>query len=1202
MKRIIQILLFISVFLQLPSSSYAQNQRVKSLRTAEIVIDEDSLYYTIDTLSLLPSSFEIISNQKIPLNEIKFANTRIIIDNPQIRNEFNGDTIIFNYRVLPVNIEKSYSHLDVELLKSKDQAIYIGYDYRPERPKNPLITEQGIDYDGSFARGFSLGNNQSLLLNSNFNMQMAGDLGDGLRIKAAISDDNIPIQPEGNTQLLQEFDKVYIQVDKNKSSIIAGDYELNRPNSYFINYFKQVQGLSVRNRYDISKNRKVQSMGSFAISRAKFNRFTIDVQEGNQGPYKLPGANGERFIIIESGSERVYEDGRLLTRGKDHDYIISYDRAEISFTEKKLITTTSRIIVEYQYVDRNYLRTMYAGSTEYESEKWKLNFNFFSQQDSKNVTGDTDLDSTELSILNEIGDSEAFRSGIVLFQGEEEDNSIRYIFEEGILTYSTNPDSALYVAAFSEVPFGEGDYIIDTQVNANGRIYLYAGTGMGNYIPQIQLVAPQKTQIMSFGASYNPSQKTKIKSEISLSNQDLNRFSMIDNGDNQGLAGYLKVDHTIQIDSNFSLTPFVALEMTQDHFTSLNPYRATEFSRDWNLGILEKSNERILRTGINLQRNNQELEYSFSNFNRSLDYDGKKHNLIYKLEVLGFNLTSKSSFLNSKDALETTSFLRPYLTVSRKLGKRSPWEIGYIYDGENNKRKEVNTGVLNSLSRAYHLNRAFVKRTDNQKFTTSLSVENRKDLSALNNDLVALSSANALSINSRWAQSNNSILNVDFTTRDLRIENAVLAEELNLQAKKSYLGQIDYDFRAYNGFIKSSTSFNIGSGQQAKVEFDYQEVLPGEGNYDWIDINMDNIQQTGEFIISEFQDTSRWIQVPLFNNEFVQTNNSGVNQSLKIDPKLFFIGAKNKRKAKASKLKENRIIREKQMTLLDSNSIEFQKLLKEGLVSNIQEKELINPHQAGSMERFISRISTVSTFRINKKVETDETDYNPLNFSTQDTTIINYTSFINNTLFFNRGNPAYDMQIGNRKNESLLLQIAGIDRRSLNEYFSRTRLGASKKIDLILNLKKGSRIGESPFEGRDDFKINYLSYNPEINYRPLDNLRFIAKYENENKNEIFSDVTATSQNFTFETSYRKSSQYSWDTGISFVKVSYDGDENSIIGFEILEGLKKGNNYLWNTSFTKRLQNNVDFIINYEGRKTGSSRIIHTARAQVKATF
>jgi len=481
-------------------------------------------------------------------------------------------------------------------------------------------------------------------------------------------------------------------------------------------------------------------------------------------------------------------------------------------------------------------------------------------------------------------------------------------------------------------------------------------------------------------------------------------------------------------------------------------------------------------------------------------------------------------------------------------------------------------------------------------------VENRKDQSVLGNQLVPLHSAKAASISTQWTPNNKSSLNIDFTFRDLQIDNTILADDLNINAKKSYLGQIDYTIKAIDGFIKSTTSYNIGSGQQAKIEYDYQEVLPGEGNYDWIDINSDNIQQTGEFIISEFQDTSRWIQVPLYNNEFVQTNNAGVNQSLKLDPKLLYIGRKKKRKEKVIEIKKQRLLRKEQMALLDSNDLEFKRLEKIELVSKIQETILTKPYKPNRFEKVISRFSTISTYRINKKVETDNSDYNPLNFSTQDSTILSYTSFINNTLFFNRGNPAFDFQIGNRKNEARLLQIAGIDRRSLTEYFSRIRISLNKKIDFIVNLKNGSRIGESPFQGRDDFEIKNRSYNPEINYQPLSNLRFISKYEWKKKNEIFSDVTALSQNFTLESSFRKSSSFSWDTGMSFIKVSYDGDENSIIGFEILEGLKKGNNYLWNTAFTKRLQNNVDFILNYEGRKTGNNRVIHTARAQVKATF
>ncbi|MBP8725290.1 MAG: hypothetical protein KBH75_04715, partial [Saprospiraceae bacterium] len=84
----------------------------------------------------------------------------------------------------------------------------------------------GILYSGSFSRGLSTGNNQSLVLHSKLNIQLAGDLGEGIRISGALSDDQIPIQPDGNTRQIQEFDRLFLKLTAKGQSLTAGDFSI----------------------------------------------------------------------------------------------------------------------------------------------------------------------------------------------------------------------------------------------------------------------------------------------------------------------------------------------------------------------------------------------------------------------------------------------------------------------------------------------------------------------------------------------------------------------------------------------------------------------------------------------------------------------------------------------------------------------------------------------------------------------------------------------------------------------------------------------------------------------------------------------------------------------------------------------------------------------------------------------------------------
>ena len=53
---------------------------------------------------------------------------------------------------------------------------------------------------------------------------------------------------------------------------------------------------------------------------------------------------------------------------------------------------------------------------------------------------------------------------------------------------------------------------------------------------------------------------------------------------------------------------------------------------------------------------------------------------------------------------------------------------------------------------------------------------------------------------------------------------------------------------------------------------------------------------------------------------------------------------------------------------------------------------------------------------------------------------------------------------------------------------------------------------------------------------------------------------------------------------------------------MLDGLLPGQNYLWTIDYTKRLLNNIELSFQYDGRKPGDGRTIHTGRASLRAFF
>lgn len=293
--------------------------QTSSLRQKTISITADTL--NLDTLSIAPGSLQLsvdgdsLSPQAV---FVDYVNGRIALP-----PEYRGKKLSISYRVFPIKLNKPVYNKSTAVIQQKEDYLENPFLYTYEQESKAPWELTGLSKQGSISRGISFGNNQNLSVNSNLNLQLEGKLTEDISVLAAISDENIPIQPEGNTQQLQDFEQVYIQVFNDNSKLTAGDFTLEPTDSYFMRYFKRAQGGSFETTVKTTKNTEMDIQASAAISRGKFARNIIQGVEGNQGPYRLRGSEGEQFIVVLSGTERIYIDGKLLVRGQENDYVVN---------------------------------------------------------------------------------------------------------------------------------------------------------------------------------------------------------------------------------------------------------------------------------------------------------------------------------------------------------------------------------------------------------------------------------------------------------------------------------------------------------------------------------------------------------------------------------------------------------------------------------------------------------------------------------------------------------------------------------------------------------------------------------------------------------------------------------------------------------------------------------------------------------------
>jgi hypothetical protein len=1161
-QRFLYILIILFVSVQVS----AQQETRLNFHKTKVIVDGKTIVK--DSLTIDPASIFITSGSdtlKITTSYI-VQNNKILLSDKGI-SKYRSDTLSIEYQTLGVDMGKQFYLLDSVALSQTDDVIKTGFEFKLDKKEDNVFGRNDLSYDGSFSRGFSVGNRQSLVLNSNFNLQMNGNISEDIEIAAALTDANIPIQAEGNTYQLNEFDRVFIQINKDKHVLTAGDLELRNPITHFSRYQKKIKGIRYSDLFSFDKKHELSTDVSYAISRGKFARNELKTQEGNQGPYKLTGNSGEQFLIVLSGTEKVYFDGVPLKRGSDFDYIIDYNLAEISFTFNRMITKDSRIIVEFEYVDQSYMRSMQTATIDWTRGKSKTYFNFYNEQDSKTSLGNVNLDSTDINILSNSGDDiiGASRNGIRFVNEENSSSDIIFYRKEfnpevndSILVYDSGTENGRYTAYFSDVGESNGSYSIKEGTTLNGRIYEYVGKDNGRYEPIIRLVAPERKQLITVGNQTTLSKNTLLNSEISISNKDINRFSSLDDNDNIGTAGFIqliskkvfeqKTDSTV----NKILSADISYEFVNQLFNPLNPYRSAEFNRDWNLtGTDEKVNEHSILSTFGMEWNKIKLNYGFTGFFRSGEFDGYKHMPTLSWNAGGTSLLFDGNFLHTSSNELNTRFFRPKFSLKQKLKFLNNTEIGFLFNQEKNRIYKKDSLALEANSFYFNNFRWTLISGNKKNLPLQFYINFRQDYKAAQTDFNKNFRSLDAGIKGKWLVGEISKLDYNLTYRQLSID--TLYDGQSIKPANTILGKLTHSLKWLNEFLVLNSQVDLNSGQEAKSEFIFIELTnSGEGNYIWIDSNEDGIQQKGEFEAAPFSDEANFIKIIQYNNEFVRVNNAAFNHTFRISP--------------------HRIIN--------------------------KEKKSVFLNQ-------LSRFSMIGAVKIQEKTLDQGSSGFAFPFFTNlpDTSIVVLNNSRNITAYYNKLSPLFDIQYNNRYNRSRNLQLDGLIQHESLVHMLRYRLSIKKRFDLILSGKTGYKAYEAALYEFKNYHFDLHEFETSVKYRysQKTGLQFSYRYINRENNSALEEKL-TGNRFDLKLNLRNWRQLNLSFSMEYARYAYNGETDNSIELAMLEGLKDGNNYLWNVNVTRKMSNNIDLSFRYEGRKTGNLKTVHVASMQAKARF
>jgi hypothetical protein len=1086
-----------------------------------------------------------------------------------------GHALIFNFRAYPLNFKRQYSlhHLEIRRDSLGQKKSFL------VESSSQLFSDDffgpGLRKSGSIVRGFTIGSNRDLSLNSGFRMQLAGRLAQDIDVSAALTDENTPIQPEGTTQTLREVDKVYVEIKNPRYSATLGDFNLQTDQKEcgeFGRVNRKLQGAQGNALFEEIAGSNLGASVSItgATARGKYASNQFLGIDGVQGPYRLTGPNGESRLIIVAGSERVYLDGESMMRGETNDYIIDYSSGEVTFSSRRLITNASRITIDFEYMDQQYIRNLVAGSVSGNAFGNALNLHasFIQEADDPDSPVDASLDDSTRSILQNSGADrlKASRSGIQI-AGRDSLTGFgkgQYLLRDTsiggknyrILIYAPGDTLAVFSAAFSPVDRMPPDSAGYIRVAAGQ--YQFAGIGQGNYLPVRFLPMPQRHQLFDANGQAFLGKNLSLSGEFATSRFDRNRFSP-DGSRLQGGAfkfgAHYNPKRVVIAGANIGeIDAAISERMVDRAFVPLDRTNEVEFNRKWDVNESAEANEEIRELSI-AYRPIRSLSggVSYGLLNRPGEVQSSRTQVQLGLTDSTLPITQyQIENIRTSSALQqdASQWIRQRGTMLYSIAQ---WQPGLRIEEEERTATGSRTDSLEEGSFRYIEIAPRLATSGLGRMTASVEFQFRTEDSAAVGSLQRASKA--LTQLYTWQLSEWRSLS---STLSLSTRSVEFTDEYRKRGNPNTDAVLIRSQTRYTPFKRAVAAdfyYEFANQRSARMERVFVRVAQGTGNYRYLgDLNGNGIPDENEFELTRFDGD--------YVVQYVPSDQLSPVADLKASVRL-----------------------------------------------RLQPARLVTSPLTG-MQKFLKAISSETYLRVDENSSDPDTkQIYLLNFNhfLNDQTTIAGSNQITQDVFLFENDPALSLRFRFDERRGLTQFVSSTERSYLQERSVRIR---SQLVSEIGNqtdiINKTDRVdASSPSNRERDLESNALlstfSYRPVPQWEAGFNFGFTAIVNH------FGGMDATASiNELGLTAVRSF------PGIGQLRAEITREEvtteNLVVDalhplpYEFTEGKALGKSYLWQVTFDYRITANLQLSLNYNGRSEGGRAPVHLGRMEARAFF